>query len=129
MELRVAVLGAGSWGTTVATLACRNAPTTLWSRRSEIAQEINEQHTNDRYLPRTQLPRGLAATDSIEEAVFLGDHILLFSNSPGTILKEVRVPPPDRPSLEMQRDPKFVEQVREIREQIDRLESSNKAGD
>ena len=41
MELRVAVLGAGSWGTTVATLACRNAPTVLWSRRAEVAQEIN----------------------------------------------------------------------------------------
>jgi glycerol-3-phosphate dehydrogenase (NAD(P)+) len=69
LELRVAVLGAGSWGTTVATLACRNAPTKLWSRRPEVAQEINEQHTNERYLPRTPLPRALLATDSIEEAI------------------------------------------------------------
>ena len=44
--LRVGVLGAGSWGTTVATLASHNAPTTLWSRREDLAQEINEQHTN-----------------------------------------------------------------------------------
>ncbi len=55
-------------------------------------------------------------THSIEEAVFLGDHILLFSNSPGTVLKTIRVPPPDRPSIEMQRDPKFQEVVTEIRD-------------
>ena len=77
MELRVAVLGAGSWGTTVATLASRNAPTRLWSRRPEVAQEINEQHTNDRYLPRTPLPRALVATESIEEAVRDADLIVM----------------------------------------------------
>ena len=77
MELRVAVLGAGSWGTTVATLASRNVPTRLWSRRPEVAQEINEQHTNDRYLPGTPLPRALVATDSIEEAVRDADLIVM----------------------------------------------------
>jgi hypothetical protein len=54
---------------------------------------------------------------------------LIFSNSPGTVLKEIRVPPPDRPSLVMQREPKFMETVLGIREIIDRLESSNRAGD
>ena len=68
-------------------------------------------------------------THSIEEAVFLGDHILMFSNSPGTVLKEIRVPPPDRPSIVLQRDPKFIEIVMGIREEIDRLETSNRAGD
>jgi glycerol-3-phosphate dehydrogenase (NAD(P)+) len=77
VELHVAVLGAGSWGTTVATLACRNTPTRLWSRRPEVAQEINEQHTNERYLPRTPLPRPLLATDSIEEAVRDADLIVM----------------------------------------------------
>ncbi|MGE3543587.1 MAG: ABC transporter ATP-binding protein, partial [Kofleriaceae bacterium] len=80
-------------------------------------------------LWREQSPTVFFITHSIEEAVFLGDHILLFSTSPGTVLKEIRVPPPDRPSLEMQRDPKFVETVRGIREIIDQLESSNRAGD
>jgi NitT/TauT family transport system ATP-binding protein len=80
-------------------------------------------------LWREQSPTIFFITHSIEEAVFLGDHILLFSNSPGTVLKEIRVPPPDRPSIEMQRDPKFIEIVMGIREQIDRLESSNRAGD
>ena len=80
-------------------------------------------------LWREQSPTIFFITHSIEEAVFLGDHILLFSNSPGTVLRTIRVPPPDRPSIEMQRDPKFQQVVTEIREVIDRLESSNRAGD
>ncbi len=80
-------------------------------------------------LWREQSPTIFFITHSIEEAVYLGDHILLFSNSPGTVLKEIRVPPPDRPSIEMQRDPKFIEVVMGIRETIDRLETSNRAGD
>jgi NitT/TauT family transport system ATP-binding protein len=80
-------------------------------------------------LWREQSPTIFFITHSIEEAVFLGDHILLFSNSPGTVLKTIRVPPPDRPSIEMQRDPKFQEVVTGIRDVIDQLESSNRAGD
>jgi ABC-type nitrate/sulfonate/bicarbonate transport system ATPase subunit len=80
-------------------------------------------------LWREQSPTIFFITHSIEEAVYLGDHILLFSNSPGTVLRTIRVPPPDRPSIEMQRDPKFQEVVTEIRDVIDRLESSNRAGD
>ena len=80
-------------------------------------------------LWREQSPTIFFITHSIEEAVYLGDHILIFSNSPGTVLKELRVPPPDRPSIEMQRQPKFQETVLGIREMIDRLESSNRAGD
>ena len=92
MELHVSVLGAGSWGTTVATLACRNTPTRLWSRRPEVAQEINEQHTNDCYLPRTPLPRALLATDSIEEAVRDADLVAMGVPSHGlrAVLAEVK---------------------------------------
>jgi ABC-type nitrate/sulfonate/bicarbonate transport system ATPase subunit len=75
-------------------------------------------------LWREQSPTIFFITHSIEEAVFLGDHILIFSNSPGTVLKEIRVAPPDRPSLVMQREQKFMETVLGIREIIDRLESS-----
>jgi glycerol-3-phosphate dehydrogenase (NAD(P)+) len=69
MGLRVAVLGAGSWGTAVASLASHDAPTTLWARRPEVAREVNEQHSNERYLPGSRLPEQLMATDSIEDAV------------------------------------------------------------
>lgn len=80
-------------------------------------------------LWREQSPTIFFITHSVEEAVFLGDHILLFSTSPGTVLQTLHVPPADRPSIEMQRDPTFVETVMGIRETIDRLESSNRAGD
>jgi hypothetical protein len=53
----------------------------------------------------------------------------MFSSSPGTVLKTLRVPPPDRPSLEMQRDPKFIEITHGIRDVIEKLESSTRAGD
>ncbi len=46
MRLTVAVIGAGSWGTTVASVASHNCPTVLWARNPEIAEEINDQRTN-----------------------------------------------------------------------------------
>jgi NitT/TauT family transport system ATP-binding protein len=68
-------------------------------------------------------------THSVEEAVYLGDHVFIFSASPGSILKQLRLPPPERPALESQRDPKFQETVFGIRDIIDRLESSVRGGD
>jgi ABC-type nitrate/sulfonate/bicarbonate transport system ATPase subunit len=68
-------------------------------------------------------------THSVEEAVYLGDHVLIFSSSPGTILKEVKVAPPEKPAKEMQRDPAFQETVFGIKEIIENLESSQRSGD
>jgi NitT/TauT family transport system ATP-binding protein len=68
-------------------------------------------------------------THSIEEAVYLGDRVYVFSSAPGTILREMKVPSPDRPPKEMQREPAFVERVFEIRDIIDSLASSTRAGD
>ena len=69
MDIRVAVIGAGSWGTTVAALAARNTPTTLWARRPELAEQITTEHRNGDYLPDHDLPEGLVATADLEEAV------------------------------------------------------------
>jgi NitT/TauT family transport system ATP-binding protein len=63
-------------------------------------------------------------THSIEEAVYLGDRVYVFSGSPGTILQEIKVPPPDRPAKEMQREKQFVELVYQIRDTIDGLTES-----
>lgn len=68
-------------------------------------------------------------THSIEEAVFLGDRIHLLSSSPGTILREIQVPVPDRPAKEMQAEPEFLKYVFDIRDTIENLESSTRAGD
>ena len=50
MAINVAVIGAGSWGTTMAAMAAVNAPTVLWARRSELATQINDEHVNGDYL-------------------------------------------------------------------------------
>lgn len=68
-------------------------------------------------------------THSIEEAVYLGDRIHVLSSSPGTILRELAVPPPDYPAKEMQQHPDFLEYVFDIRDTIETLEASNRAGD
>jgi glycerol-3-phosphate dehydrogenase (NAD(P)+) len=67
--IRVAVLGAGSWGTTVASLAARNAETVVWARRAETAEQIAREHRNDAYLQGLALHPALRATASLEEAV------------------------------------------------------------
>ena len=67
-------------------------------------------------------------THSIEEAVFLGDRIYVVSNSPGTILRELKIEPSDRPSKEMQREPRFQETVYYLRDLISQLEESQRAG-
>ena len=61
-------------------------------------------------------------THSVEEAVFLGDRIYIFSPSPGTLLKQIELPSPDRPAREMQREPAFTAAVFQIRDIIDKLE-------
>jgi len=68
-------------------------------------------------------------THSIEEAVYLGDRTYVISSAPGRILKEVKVPPPDRPAHLMQREPAFLEIVFGLRDMMERLESSTRAGD
>jgi len=67
--MRVAVLGAGSWGTTVAALAAANVPTMIWARRDETVAQINREHRNQHYLADLALPQNLRATGSLEEAV------------------------------------------------------------
>ena len=91
MTLRTAVLGAGSWGTTVATLASHNVPTVIWSRRQDQVEEIQREHTNERYLPGFALPPDLRATNSIEEAVRDADLVALGVPSHGLreVLEEV----------------------------------------
>jgi NitT/TauT family transport system ATP-binding protein len=68
-------------------------------------------------------------THSIEEAVYLGDRVYIFSSAPGTIIKEMTIPPPTLPPKDMLREPAFVERVSEIREIMDHLHGSTRPGD
>ncbi|MBN2711929.1 MAG: ATP-binding cassette domain-containing protein, partial [Planctomycetes bacterium] len=61
-------------------------------------------------------------THDVTEAVYLGDRVYILSNSPGTILHELRVMPPDRPARIMQREPVFQQSVFAIRDILDALE-------
>ncbi len=66
---KVAVIGAGSWGTAVAAIAATRTPTVLWARRPELARQINTEHRNGDYLADFGLPESLSATSDLEEAL------------------------------------------------------------
>ncbi|KGR90355.1 glycerol-3-phosphate dehydrogenase [Ureibacillus massiliensis 4400831 = CIP 108448 = CCUG 49529] len=66
----VTVFGAGSWGTALAIVLAENGHNTLlWTHRQDQANEINDQHTNKKYLPETNLPELLTATSDMKQAV------------------------------------------------------------
>ena len=81
--INVGVIGAGSWGTTVAALTAGNTATQLWARRPELAEEISQQHTNSSYLPSFALPDALRASSSLEEVVSQADVIVMAVPSHG----------------------------------------------
>ncbi len=77
MKLKVGLLGGGSWGTTVASLTAKNSETILWARNENTVREINEYHTNTKYLPNTKLHKSLTASNSIKETVENADVIVM----------------------------------------------------
>lgn len=85
-SIRVAVLGGGSWGTTVAHLCAHNAPTVLWCRSEETVSQINEEHQNKRYLEGYELHESLTATNDLAEA--LGNADLLVMGVPSSAFRE-----------------------------------------
>lgn len=67
---RVAVFGAGSWGTAFSTvLADAGNEIALWARREEVCKSINERHENPDYLPGVPLADSISATHKPEEAL------------------------------------------------------------
>jgi len=69
-ELKIAVLGGGSWGTAIAALlASKGLDVIIWAREAEVAAEIESAHLNSFFLPQIPLPAALRATDSLSEAV------------------------------------------------------------
>jgi glycerol-3-phosphate dehydrogenase (NAD(P)+) len=90
--MNVTVLGGGSWGTTVASLTTARHQTLLWARDPEVAGEVNEEHTNAKYLPDQRLPRRLRATSDLERAVWEADLLIVGipSKSFRSVLEAVR---------------------------------------
>lgn len=70
LKQRIAIIGAGSWGTALAIVAARAGHEVhLWSRTPQVAASINEKRVNDRYLTSAKIPAGVTATTSIQNVV------------------------------------------------------------
>jgi glycerol-3-phosphate dehydrogenase (NAD(P)+) len=78
MPRRVAVLGAGSWGTTFGkVLADGGARVAIWARRPEVAREIMQSRRNSDYLPGINLPRTLSASSRLPEVLEGAEQVYL----------------------------------------------------
>ena len=88
---KIAVIGGGSWGTTVASLFSRNADVTLWARSASTVDEINRDHRNSRYLGELALHPALKATADLTEAVAGAEAVIMGvpSNSFREVLGQV----------------------------------------
>ncbi len=74
----IAVLQAGAWGTTLATILARDAgrPVVLWTRDAEQAREIAARRENARYLPGIHIPDAVEVTADLERALGSPDLIV-----------------------------------------------------
>ncbi len=75
--MRIAVLGAGSWGTTVASLVAPRHDTVLWARDPDVAMAVTADHSNPAYLPDVALPVELTATADLDRAVCNADLLVV----------------------------------------------------
>ena len=72
------VIGAGRMGTALGTIAARQGRrVTLYTRRADLAEEINSGHRNSRYLPDVKLPKGLEATTDLESSVKVAPLVIM----------------------------------------------------
>jgi glycerol-3-phosphate dehydrogenase (NAD(P)+) len=84
---KIAVMGAGSWGTTFAkVLADADNEVTLWARREDVVEDINEHHRNGDYLPGIDLPVGLTAT--VDAGAAMADAEQVYIAVPSSRLRE-----------------------------------------
>ena len=85
---RVSVLGAGAWGTAIASLLADNGfQVTLWCYNDEVAESITKIHRNDKYLPGFVLSENIKSTTNLKEAVC--DTEFIFEAIPVQFLRSV----------------------------------------
>ena len=94
---KIAVMGGGSWGTTVASLVSRNADITLWARDAATVDDINSNHKNSRYLGDAPLNPKLQATLDPAEAIAGADAVVMGipSNNFRSVLTDIAPNLPD----------------------------------
>jgi glycerol-3-phosphate dehydrogenase (NAD(P)+) len=84
----IAVVGAGSWGTTLANLlACKGEEVRVWAYEAEVVDAINARHENPVFLPGVQLVPGIRASADIRETV--EDAELILSAAPSHAVRAV----------------------------------------
>ena len=85
---KIAVICAGSWGTAIAqTVAVAGCDVMIWARESKLANFINQNHMNDKYLPNIELHKNLHASNSIEDT--LKDAEAIFMVSPAQHMRSI----------------------------------------
>ena len=62
---RIAVVGAGAWGTALAAVAAATADVVLWAREPDVVESIRKRGENEPFLPRVKLPKELTATTDL----------------------------------------------------------------
>lgn len=87
MPTPVAVIGAGSFGTCLAMLCARENDVTIWARNADVADAINRDRRNPRYLTEHEVPDGVRATTDLEEA--LHGRELVICAVPSHVLRNV----------------------------------------
>ena len=75
--MSIGVIGAGSWGTTIANMLSSNHKVILWCRREKTAQEINFYNTNYQYLPKIKLNSNLKASPVMDEVIKYAELIVI----------------------------------------------------
>jgi len=93
---RVAVLGAGAWGTAIAAVLAPRLQVSLWARSAAQAQAIHAARGNERYLPGIELPKALAVTSELSRAIEGARLALLATPVAGLrdVLRRLDPPPP-----------------------------------
>ncbi len=97
---RVAVIGAGSWGTALGIIAGRAGhDVCLWSRNDEVVGQINSEHVNRVYLSKHTIPESVSATTDMKEALSGAEIVLLASPSHATRALLEKILPCARPQM------------------------------
>jgi glycerol-3-phosphate dehydrogenase (NAD(P)+) len=85
---RIAVIGAGSWGTALSIIAGRAGhQVRLWARSADVVGEINREHVNSKYLASHVIPENVRATNDMGEALREAEFVLLAS--PSHVIREL----------------------------------------
>lgn len=102
--MKIAVLGAGAWGTAAACSAAHSQDVMLWARDPAQAQAIADSRRNERYLPGILLPKRLAVTGDLAKVLSHAASdpaggLLVVATPMGALRQTLRLLPPGLPAL------------------------------